>query len=257
MEKILVRIYAELFFVFIMGALPTRADTITLRADEWCPFNCALGAKPGYGVELATEIFAKAGHKVKYGLAPWGRSLEDCQHGTIDAVIGASPVDGPELIFPEEAIGVWDTTFVVRKGDSWRYDGVKSLERLKLGGIIGYIYMEPVGAYVEANTGNRDRVDLVGVRMPLEQNLRKLVAGRIGATMESRAVLDFKLREMGLLDRVDFAGSTESGAIYIAFSPKNPKAREYARLLDEGIREMRASGRLKQILGRYGVNDWK
>lgn len=235
----------------------SAAEVITLRADEWCPFNCAIGAKPGYGVELANEIFTKAGHQVEYGLAPWGRSLEDCLHGTIDAVIGASPVDGPELIFPEEAIGVWDTTFVVRKGNSWRYADVKSLSAVKLGGIIGYIYMEPVGAYVEANKGDRNRVDLVGARMPLEQNLRKLVAGRIGAAMESRAVLDFKLREMGLLDEVDFAGGTETGPIYIAFSPKNPKAREYARLLDAGIREMRASGRLKQVLDRYGVSDWK
>lgn len=251
------RIYVGLMVVLVLGGIPARADTITLRADEWCPFNCAVGDKPGYGVELAGEILAKAGHKVEYGLAPWGRSLEDCLHGAIDAVIGASPVDSPDLIFPDEAIGVWDTTFVVRKGDPWRYDGAASLPSAKLGGIIGYIYMEPVGAYVEANKGNRNRVDLVGVRSPLEQNLRKLVAGRIGATMESRAVLDFKLREMRLLSQVEFAGGTESGPIYIAFSPRNPKAHAYARLLDEGIREMRASGRLKQILDRYGVSDWK
>lgn len=240
-----------------LGGEPARADVITLRADEWCPFNCVPGAMPGYGVELAQEIFAKAGHKVEYSLSPWGRSLEDCLHGAIVAVIGAAPVDSPDLIFPQEPIGVWDTTFVVRKGDPWRYGGAASLAGVKLGGIIGYNYMDPVGGYVEEHKGDRNRVDLVGSVKPLEQNLRKLGAGRIGATMDSRAVLDFKLSELGLADSVDYAGETESGPIYIAFSPVNPKAQEYARLLDDGLREMRASGRLAEILKRYRVRDWK
>lgn len=251
------RLGVMLGVVLGLVSAPVRADTIVLRSDEWCPFNCTPGAKPGYGIEVAAEIFARAGHRIDYGLAPWGRSLEDCQHGAIDAVIGADPVDGAHLLFPQEPIGVWDTIFVVPKGQPWRYAGAESLPKLKLGGIIGYNYREPVGSYVEANKADRSRVDLVGSRQPLEQNLRKLLAGRIGATMETRAVLDYKLRELNLLGAVDFAGGTDAGPIYVAFSPKNPKSREYADLLDAGIREMRASGRLKQILDGYGVSDWK
>lgn len=234
-----------------------RADVITLRADEWCPFNCSEAAKPGYGVEVASEIFAKAGHRVEYDLAPWRRSIEDCLHGAVVAVIGAAPVDSEKLVFPQEPIGVWDTTFLVRNEESWRYEGPASLARVKLGGIIGYNYMEPVGAYVEANKGDRSRVDLIGGRTPLDQNLRKLQAGRIGATMESRAVLDYKLKSMGAGHGLTFAGGTEAGPIYIAFSPRHPKAQEYARILDQGIAELRASGRLRKILDRYGVSDWK
>lgn len=237
-----------------------RADTITMQADEWCPFDCGGTTGtfgPGYGVEVAQVIFAKAGHKVEFTLAPWNRSLEDCLHGLVTSVIGAAPVDSPELIFPTEPIGVWDTTFVVRKGDPWRYQGIDSLARVKLGGILGYIYMEPVAAYVDAHRDDRSRVDLVGGRNPTDANLRKLLAGRIDTAMEARAVLDYKLKSLGLSGSVDFAGGTPSGPIYIAFSPKHPKAREYARLLDEGIARMRASGELKAILDRYGVSDWK
>lgn len=233
-----------------------RADTIRLRADDWCPFNCSE-QKKGYGVELAQAIFAAAGHEVRYQLAPWTRSLEDCLRGEIEAVIGAAPVDSPALIFGDEPIGQWDSTFVVKKGNPWRYDGPASLERVKLAAIIGYIYMEPVGAYVEANKKDRGRIDPIGGTQPLDQALKMVAAGRIGAAVESRAVLDHKLRDMGLADILDFAGGTQSGPIYIAFSPKHPKARDYAALLDQGIRAMRADGRLKQILDRYGVRDWK
>ena len=237
-------------------AASASADTIRLRADDWCPFNCSE-EKQGYGVELAAEIFAAAGHRVQYQLAPWSRSLEDCLRGEIEAVIGAAPVDSPDLVFGAEPIGVWDTTFVVRRGIPWRYDGVASLERIKLAVIIGYIYMEPVGGYIAANKRNRQRVDPVGGIAPLDQSLKMVAAGRIDATVESRTVLEYKLDEMGLADRLELAGGTESGPIYIAFSPKHAKARDYAAILDHGLRAMRASGRLKQILDRYGVRDWK
>lgn len=241
-------------FMVWMGA--AKADVIRLRADDWCPYNCSE-QKKGYGVEVAEEVFAAAGHRVQYQLAPWSRSLEDCLRGEIDAVIGAAPVDSPDLVFGFEPIGQWDSTFVVRKGQPWRYDGVASLERIKLAAIIGYIYMEPVGGYIEANKKNRARVDPVGGTQPLEQSLKMVAAGRIDATMESRTVLDYKLRQMGLTGKLDYAGATRSGPIYIAFSPKHPKARDYADVLDQGVARLRASGRLKQILDRYGVRDWK
>ncbi|CAA7616942.1 ABC transporter substrate-binding protein [Magnetospirillum sp. UT-4] len=250
------RFAALLSLVAALAATTARADTISLRADEWCPFNCA-GTPAGYGVDVMVEIFAKAGHRVDYALAPWGRAQADCSTGRIAAVIGADPKENPDLVFPQEPIGRWDTTFVVRKGNAWRYDGPGSLPNVRLSGVIGYAYMDPVGAYVEANKGDRSRVDLIGSRHPLEQNLKKLLAGRIDATMDSRTVLDFKLGQMGLADQVEFAGSTRSDVVYIAFSPRHPKARDYARLLDDGIREMRASGRLRQILAGYGVQDWK
>lgn len=243
-----------IFGVVTAGA--ARAEAIRLRADDWCPFNCSV-AKKGYGVEVAEAVFAAAGLQVQYQLEPWSRSLEDCLRGGNDAVIGAAPVDSPDLVFGEEPIGQWDSTFVVRKGRDWRYEGVASLEQVKLAAIIGYIYMDPVGGYIEANKKNRARVNQIGGTQPLEQSLKMVAAGRIDTTLESRAVLDYKLKEMGLADALDYAGGTQSGPIYIAFSPKNPKAHDYARLLDQGIRAMRADGRLKQILDRYGVRDWK
>lgn len=238
------------------AALSAAADVIRLRADEWCPFNCSVEQK-GYGIEVAEQVFAAAGHKVQYQLAPWSRSLEDCLRGAADAVIGAAPVDSPDLVFGVEPIGQWDSTFVVRKGESWRYDGTASLERIKLAAIIGYIYMEPVGSYIERNKKNRARINQVGGTQPLDQSLKMVAAGRIDATLESRAVLDYKLGQMGLVGALEYAGATPSGPIYIAFSPLNPKARDYADILDQGIRAMRVDGRLKQILDRYGVRDWK
>lgn len=237
---------------------PARADVITLRADEWCPYNCAEGAeRPGYAVEIAREVFARAGHAVDYRTEAWPRALAECRKGVVTAVVGAARNEVPDFVFPHQPIAVADTSFVVRKGHRWRYAGPASLAEVKLGGILGYSYDGIMGDYVRAHAGDRARIDLVGGDAALEMNLRKLIAGRIDATMDARPVLAYKLREMGLADQVEFVGSIDPTENFIAFSPVHPKSRDYAAILDSGIVELRASGRLQQILDRYGVPDWK
>lgn len=43
----------------------------------------------------------------------------------------------------------------------------------------------------------------------------------------------------------------------IAFSPALPQSEKYAEILSAGIAELRKSGELKQILSKYGLEDWK
>ena len=60
------------------------------------------------------------------------------------------------------------------------------------------------------------------------------------------------------LDEItEIGGSLSATAHYIGFSPENPKSEEYARILDQGMRELRASGELEKILQKYGMSDWK
>lgn len=208
-------------------------------------------------MEVAKEIFAKAGHTVEYKTMAWARALEECRKGAVAAVIGADAKEAPDFVFPNEAAAVIDNTFVVKKGNAWKYAGAASLDKLKLGAIQGYSYSGEVGDYIAANAKNATRVDMVGGDNALEMNLKKLAAGRVDVTVDAKPVLAYKLLKLNLADKVEYAGSVDPSAIYIAFSPANPKSKEYAAILDKGIAEMRASGRLKQILDRYGVSDWK
>jgi polar amino acid transport system substrate-binding protein len=239
-------------------ATGARADVITIRADEWCPYNCAPDSdKPGYGIEIAKEVFTKAGHTIDYKNMAWARALEECAKGSVVAVIGTTKRESPNLVFPNEHIAVSDNTFVVKKGSAWKYAGPASLEKVKLGAIQGYGYDGEVGAYIEANAKDSKKIDMVGTDTALEMNLKKLVAGRIDATVDAKPVLEYKLGQMGLADKTELVGSVDSSLNYIAFAPNHPKAKEYSAILDKGIAEMRASGRLKAILDRYKVSDWK
>jgi ABC-type amino acid transport substrate-binding protein len=79
-----------------LAAPAALADTIRLRADAYCPTNCAPdAARPGYAVEIAREVFEAAGHEVEYDLLAWPRAIADAQAGLYDGVIGAAAEEVP------------------------------------------------------------------------------------------------------------------------------------------------------------------
>jgi polar amino acid transport system substrate-binding protein len=226
------------------SAAPARAETITLRGDEWCPYNCVPGSeRPGYAVDYQT--------------LGWARSVADARAGLYAAVIGAIPADAPDFVFPREPIGGSAPGYAVRTGTAFRYEGPSSFAGLVLGAISGYGYDGELGAYVEAHKDDRARVQLASGDDALAQNLKKLAAGRVDVLVDDANVLRGTIAELGLGDRVVVADEGEPVLIYIAFSPAVPGAEERAATLSEGVARMRASGRLAAILARYGLRDWR
>ncbi len=247
-------------FLGFLALLPTdgRADTITVRADEWCPYNCETKAKkPGYAIELLKAIYEKAGHTIDYQVMGWTRSIERTRAGEFTAIVGAAKDDAPDFVFPQKSIGLSGTAFAINTGDSLIYSGVAALEEKRLGIIHSYSYDEDLDAYIKANKNNPARIDAVSGDDALEKNLNKLIARRIDVVADDASVLLYKTDAMGLSDKVTFIHSPKSSKVYIAFAPKNPKAKEYAELFDKGIDELRTSGKLKEILVRYGLKDWQ
>jgi len=101
-------------------------------------------------------------------------------------------------------------------------------------------------------------VQALGGDKPLERNIKKLVAGRVTVVIEASPVFMYYATKLGVQDKVRFAGTAvEPQKAYIAFSPKHPKSKEYAKMLSDGIDAMRKSGELKKILEKYGLKDWK
>ena len=162
--------------------------------------------------------------------------------------------------FSEEAeLGVSVQLFCVRSGNPWKYAGINSLKPIKLGVIKDYAYFDELDAYIKTAPPNVVFSD--DEENPLPSNLTKLVEGDLGAVVEDRSVLKYTLAKMKLQGKVVFAMSTanatKSDKVYLAFSPKNPKSAEYARILSEGVAALRSSGALAKILAKYGLTDWK
>jgi polar amino acid transport system substrate-binding protein len=232
-------------------------DLISLRADIWDPYNGDPASdRPGFIIEATKAVFEKAGYLLDYQVKgwTWDRSMEEAKNGKIDGVIGAAKSDAPDFVFPEEAFCKQRMTFFVKKSNPWRFSGVESLSSIKLGIISGYTYEDQVDGYIKKNQANEEAIQIIKDDNALELNIKKLAAGRIGATIEDAAVFNTKAKALGMTDQFETAGVAGDGDdIFIAFTPAKDTSKKYAGILAAGIKEMKASGDLQKLLDKYGI----
>lgn len=246
--------------VLVLLSTSARAETITLVADPWCPYNCdPASGKLGYAVDVAKEIFEKAGHTIDYKVLPWTRALADTRAGKIDGAVGAGTTDKDGLILPKEEIAMSQNGAYVKASSPWIYKEIKDLEPVITGVVLDYTYAGAFGDYVVANAKNPKRIVASAGNNALEQNLRRMIAGRgIDVVVDDVAVVSFNTKELNLAGDIKSAGTIgEPDPIYIGFAAAKPTSQAYADLFDKGLAEMRKSGKLAEILGRYGLKDWK
>lgn len=244
--------------VLLVLAGGAQAATISIVADEWCPYNCAPGSeKPGYMIEIAQKVLGEAGHTIDYRNMPWSRAIEEARRGKFDAIVGAARGDATDFVFPAARLGVSANVLMVKAGNPWRYTDMASLEAVSLGTIRDYSYGDELDAYVGAHEKDPKRVQVASGDTALETNFKKLEAGRIDVLVEDRNVVEYHLAGSGQSAAFGAAGDLGEDDLFIAFSPANPNASEYAKLLGEGVQKLRASGELAAILAKYGLKDWE
>lgn len=252
------RVRPTLLLGLLACCLPVQAATITIAADQWCPYNCEPGsATPGFMIEIAQKVLGEAGHTIEYSNLPWSRAIDEARKGKYTAIVGAAKDDAEDFVFPGNALGISKTVFAIRKGDPWKYSGIASLAGVSVGTIQDYSYSEEFDAYVAANAKDSAKIQVATGEDALSTNIKKLEAKRIGAFVEDNAVLQYELKQAGKAGAFDVAGDLGDAELFIAFSPALPESKEYARLLGEGVAKLRASGELATILAKYGVSDWQ
>ncbi len=230
------------------------ADTITLVADEWCPYNCTPGSeRPGFMIEIAESAFGKHGDTVEYKVMPWSRALEETRSGKYTGIVGAYRNDAPDFLFPDAEVLTAANYFYIKADDTWRYTSFASLDDVSLGVIRDYSYGAELDGYIKLHKSDMDRVQIVSGEDALRKNIDKLLYGRIRVIVEDRAVMTHYLKQQRHSKEIIEAGSLGQGKIYIAFSPKLEKASQYAKTLSEEIVRLRKSGELQIILKKYGV----
>ncbi|WP_319470654.1 transporter substrate-binding domain-containing protein [uncultured Pseudodesulfovibrio sp.] len=229
--------------------------SITLVADEWCPYNCAPGSRlPGFLVEIAQRIFSQHGYKVVYMTMPWSRAVHDVKAGKFDAAVGALRNDAQSFIFPEMELGFSQHGFFTTQSD-WKYSDTESLLDKTFGTVRSYSYGKAIDDLIANKIIN---VEEVGSSTPFRMNIEKLTQGRIDFMIAERSVFSRYLKEHKLSKRIFYAGTPDLGEpVFIAFSPKKKTSKEYAKLLSTGIVKLRESGELARILEKYGLEDWQ
>lgn len=252
-------VFVIILSLFLSMASSAMADTISIRADIWCPYNCKPDdKKQGYAIEVIKTIFEAAGHHIDYSNLNWADSIARTRKGEFTAIIGATNSDAPDFIFPKEPVGMSSITYAVRENDPTILHSVNDLKTKRLGVIDAYSYNPVVDAYIAKNKADAQKIHIETGDDALENNISLLLDNKLDAVCDDTNVLYYKTNKMSVFNKLKMSQDTGNlTLIYLAFSPAHPNANEYAALLDKGITELRSNGKLKAILQKYGLSDWK
>lgn len=245
--------------LLVAMAVTCFAETITMVADEWPPYNAAANSnEEGYMVDIAREVFEEKGIEVQYMTMPWKRALAETRKGAYTAVIGGSKTDSAGFVFPEEELACTKIAFYVKKGNTWKFKDIESIRQIRLGATAGYDYRRWLNDYIKANSRNPNKVQILTGDVPLQRNLNKLLLDRIDVVVDNEAAILWEAKRLGITHEIEPAGyGDEISFCYIAFSPNIARSPVYAQILSDGIAKLRESGKMQDILDKYGLIDWK
>lgn len=238
---------------------PAMAEQLVVAADVWCPFNCQPDAPlPGYTVELMREVFAQ--DTVEYRVVPWKRAILQTRNGTSTAAIAMSKetAEKERLQIGREPIGFSNDCLYVPVGSSVTYansaDDLNVLQRVGI--VVGYEYDDGLGEWL-ARPANKPKIFTESGEEPAVRNLRKLVSGRLDAMIEDRSVVEYLLLDPAFAGRVVSAGCNQGIPLYMGFGPKGSRGDALVVQFDQGMANLRRSGRVAQIMAKYGLKDWQ
>lgn len=250
----------QLFLFVLVSVISTHAcgETLSLRADLWCPYTCDPSSdKPGFMIEIAREIFEPAGIKIDYQNLNWARAITEAREGKISGIVGAARADAPDFLFPKTAAGLNSNFFWTIKTNTFKYKNLSSLTGRKIGVINSYSYGEEIDKEV---AGKNPAYIVVSGEDALLKMIKMTEAGRLDAFVENPFVLDYLLKDYPNLQDKFIPVSKNvvlDQELFIAFSPKITASAKYAEMMTKGMGQLRKKGKLKKILEKYGLKDWQ
>ncbi|WP_374347089.1 substrate-binding periplasmic protein [Chitinimonas sp.] len=240
--------------LLLAAAAATAGETqLRLASDDWCPFVCSDGkaVRDGYLVELTQLALSRSGYRTQPLLLPFNRAINDTVQGKIEGVY-APPRDARLLI--SHALGESRACFYTRRSSNWQYQGLKSLESVKLGVIADYGYDDASGdAYIADHARDERRIAISYGEVAGVDNLRKLNAGFYPVMLEHEAVVERLAKKLGMDGAIRQAGCLEQAIpLTIGFSRQHAQASIWANALIQGFRELDPA-LIKALQAKYGI----
>lgn len=260
--------FMKSFFIVIFIALgaylavASNNTEILISYTEVCPFMCTQEKNRGFVTDIAEAVFTTAGYKVNFLALPWARAISDINSGKTDAIISAAKSEAPGLIFPSQEIAMQSDCIFGRKDDDWvPGEDVKSYKGRKTIVFSGWTkeidFKKELGQDEYDNRFQHFSMD----HTYLPRSIKMISLFRAdGFWMEPQVVQYFFKNGSDEKQKSEIKnlGCIKRQKLYIGFSPNKPElSKKLALQFDEGITALRQNGKLKLILDKYNLKDWK
>lgn len=229
----------------VMGnaEVPAQQPEFQVVTGELAPYTFTEnGELSGFVVEIVQDVINRVGFPHDILVEPWKRALVNshARRITFPLIRSADREADYTWIAPLASDG---SAFVVRAKDPTNYTSMDDFKGLRIGVLLGartttileelgFTHIEPVST--------------------TEQNVKKLLAGRIDAWFESELMVQFTLKKMGIGDdQVTIAFRRPKAPMYIVASPDIPES--VIAAWRSAIDAMKADGTYQKILEKYGI----
>jgi len=203
--------------LLLITASVAMAEQLVVVTEAWAPYVYQdAGITKGFDYEVMVAVFRDMGYTADCRFYPWKRCLRMVKSQEADAIldVGLNPERAKQMFFPDESISESISVLFFLKG---RPDN---------------FIKEPV----------RD----------IEQNFKKLLAGRIDMFISNKHVGLFNAQNLGLLDSIDYSKNKISGGRnYVAFSLK-PANKALATAFSTHLKTFKTTSRYRAIMQKYG-----
>ncbi|MGC4008574.1 MAG: transporter substrate-binding domain-containing protein [Pseudomonas sp.] len=228
----------------VLGA-NTQAQTLRVATLEWAPY---VGSDlPGNGLasRILNEALALNGDKAELVFLPWQRALNETREGRFDALMPAYlSADRSQDFYTSMPLLDSQLGFFRRRDRALPINprDLDTLRPYRIGVVRGYVNQEGFDA---ADFLNKDVVSSDW------QNLEKLLRGRIDLAVVDRYT-GYQLLSQNapaLREQLEFVDPPlEVKPLYVLVPKKRAEGEALAASLDRGLRTLRRSGRLQQLI---------
>ncbi len=229
--------------VLFVCCLTANAEKITAAGDPWPPFLDPNTSSQGILVEIASAAFATQGYELEMNFVPWARALSGVKNASFDLLLGTwwTQERTAYLLYSDPYLEN-SVKFIKRKGDSFEFSGLESLNGKSVGIVRGYGY-------------NDDFLSAKNFKKPEAKefiaNIKKLAAGRINLTLEDEVVAKAIIVKEApeLLEKIEFCKQPlSSNALHVTSGTANAKHKRLIDAFNKGLAEIKSNGEYDRIL---------
>lgn len=242
-----------LLLVVFITPVSTANSEIRVMKSSWCPYVCGSNEHdfPGYITETIQQILSANNYRVRFIELNFARGIQLVEQGDLDLVLSVFREESEFLIYNQVPVTFSRNYFFTLADSSWLYKGPESFDKVLLGAIYGYDYLnDALNQHIYTQQINA--VTMVSGERAQERLLKLLHMGRIDTFLDDLVVVSYELNKFDADARLRIAGQTQGPEpVFIGVSPHYPDAEQLVRLIDSGLRQRNTSAVHIDIKNRY------
>jgi polar amino acid transport system substrate-binding protein len=254
-----------MLFILCLSIVGTsHATRLKVCYDEWAPmtiFPSEGSPRRGIIIDMLEQIYIPQGYTLEYYEVPLARGLDMVADGICDMLPEylSSKHSEDKFIYAAEKTFSYETAFVVRRDDPWRYTGIQSIKGERVATGLGWDHSSmsiDYQNYID-NPNNSNLVEVIaGDGDVINRIFRMIVDDRIDLYADNELVLQYALNEQNFSNELEIVRpGLEKKLISIPiFSKKIPsiKRQKMINIWNEGRVSLRGE-KEKLIFEKYQV----